>query len=208
MQITRVGHTKKGRITLYLDGRYAASLHPEAFALAGFAEGDEISPEQLSQLVQQSNSRSTRERALSLLARRDYSSARLQEKLAASGDPESARRAVGRMAELGLVDDTRYACGLAADLYHLKEMAPRRIAYELRQKGLGDEAVQAALQQFDPDENEERASRLLRRRYGAVLGQEAGRRRAFAALQRLGYSGEEARRAMALARQQLEEDGQ
>ena len=51
-----------------------------------------------------------KERALALLDRRDYSRAELLKKLLAKGEEEAeATAAVERLAELGFVDDARYA---------------------------------------------------------------------------------------------------
>ena len=49
-------------------------------------------------------------RALRLLEKRDYSEAELAAKLVEKGDdPDSARAAAARMAELGFVNDENYA---------------------------------------------------------------------------------------------------
>ena len=49
-------------------------------------------------------------RALRLLEKRDYSEAELSAKLMEKGDdPDSARAAAARMAELGFVNDENYA---------------------------------------------------------------------------------------------------
>ena len=53
---------------------------------------------------------------------------------------------------------------------------------------------------------EETLLRVLQKKYGRVLGEEAGRRRAAAAMQRLGYSYEQIRRALRRAAPEITDE--
>lgn len=88
---------------------------------------------------------SLRAAAVALLARRDYASGALCERLAAQGFEGSAAAAV--VAELqreGIVDDARYAQNYVA--FHAgRGQGPVRIAAELRRKGLAEALIEGAL---------------------------------------------------------------
>jgi regulatory protein len=83
--------------------------------------------------------------AIALLARRDFASRELSERLIKQGFEEAA--AAGVVAELlseGVLNDGRYAQNYVA--YHAgRGQGPLRIAAELRQRGLAAELIEAAL---------------------------------------------------------------
>ena len=73
----------------------------------------------------------------------------------------------------------------------------RRAAQELRRKGLDQELVQELVEKYgSPEQSEENIRRVLEKKYPGWREDEKVRRRAFAALQRLGYSYQEVREAM------------
>ena len=83
--------------------------------------------------------------AMALLARRDFASKELREKLGDKGVASTASEAV--IAELtreGLLNDERYAQNYVA--YHAgRGQGPLRIAAELRRRGLAADLIEAAL---------------------------------------------------------------
>ena len=84
-------------------------------------------------------------RALRLLEKRDYSEAELSAKLMEKGDdPDSARAAAARMAELGFVNDENYAA-MVVRHYAAKGYGRARIREELRRRKLPRELWDAAL---------------------------------------------------------------
>ncbi|MCX7556688.1 regulatory protein RecX [Xanthomonadaceae bacterium JHOS43] len=146
-----------------------------------------------------SGSRATpdpRRKALELLTRREHSRRELTRKLTDRGfDAEAASLVVQDMAERGFQDDGRFACALARSRM-LAGQGPLRIRAELRQHGIGEDGVEAALAACEVDWNEHAAD-LLRRRFGggeAPSRQETARRGAF--LQRRGFDLDAIRHAL------------
>ena len=76
---------------------------------------------------------------------------------------------------------------MAEELLQRKRFAARRAEYELLQKGIDRALAQEIVEELAP-EPEESLRFLLERKYQRSLSDEKGRRRVFAALQRLGYS--------------------
>lgn len=194
MQVTDIRLTKRGRFAVYGDGEFCCTLHPEVYARAHLQVGDTIEPADLGVLAYETEEKLVRERALSLLAAREYTEKQLYDKLIQRGaDEELAAAALLRMQELGLIDDADYACRAAADMAHLRGYAPRRIGQELRRRGIGEEEAAAALEALEEEDPQPRIAALLLSRYARLWEDEKIRRRAVAALQRLGYAYEDIR---------------
>jgi regulatory protein len=85
--------------------------------------------------------------ALGLLARREYASDEITEALLRKGyAAEISRQVVAELAGERLVDDVRYAEGLVRMLAR-RGQGPARIRQELREAGIAEEQVAAALEQ-------------------------------------------------------------
>ena len=83
--------------------------------------------------------------AIALLARRDFASRELSERLVKQGCEEAiAARVVAELLGQGVLDDARYAQNYVT--YHAgRGQGPVRIAAELRQRGIAPELIEAAL---------------------------------------------------------------
>jgi regulatory protein len=128
---------------------------------------------------------------LRLLTQRARSRAELASVLAARGVPDEAARAVlDRFTEVGLVDDAALAESLAGAQHRERGLARRAVAVKLRQRGLDDEVVGAALSGIDRDSERSRAVELVARRRRALAGlpPEVQARRLVALLARKGYN--------------------
>jgi regulatory protein len=106
------------------------------------------------------------DRAVELLARREYSAHELQSKLAARGHAASeATAAIDRLKEQHYQDDARFGASIARRRMQ-QGYGTQRIWTELRSHGLDAAAIRAVLDELDADWNE-LAREQLRRRYGA-----------------------------------------
>lgn len=106
-----------------------------------------------------------RQKGIALLARRDYGSAELRERLLAVPFALSAvETAIAALENAGFLDDGRYAEHFVA--YHSgRGQGPRRIRLEMRGKGLPEHLVTGAIDEAAPVWAE-RAQALRRRRFG------------------------------------------
>ena len=131
-----------------------------------------------------------KQKALSLLDRRDYSRAELRRKLAEKGfDDAASERAVERLAELGFVDDARYA-PIVVRHYAAKGYGAQRIRAELQRRGVSKELWDEAMEELPPQEGT--LDRLLRARLrGADPGDRAALKKATDALCRKGFGWDE-----------------
>ena len=202
MELTAAEPRRKGLVQLYLDGEEAVKLDREVFLRAGLRPGDQISDEELHQLILDSDARRAKEKALYLLEHRNHSKRELTEKIARTAPSwEAAEAAAGQMEELGLVDDQAYARDRAREMFLRKRWGPLRVKQELRRKGIDGELIEELLEEYrQRDEGglvAENVRAVLETKYSGWREDEKQRRRAFAALQRRGYSYEEIREGMA-----------
>ena len=198
MELTAAEPRRRGLVQLFLDGEAAVKLDAQVFLQSGLKPGDQVSDQELFELIQVSDARRAQEKALYLLEYRNYSKRELTEKSArTAASREAAQAAAGRMEELGLIDDRRFGEDYARELFSRKGYGARRAAQELRRKGLDQELVQELVEKYgSPEQSGENIRRVLEKKYPGWREDEKVRRRAFAALQRLGYAYQEVREAM------------
>ena len=145
-----------------------------------------------------------KERALALLDKRDYSRAELLKKLLEKGEDEAeATAAVDRLAELGFVDDARYA-PIVVRHYAAKGYGARRVRQELARRGIPRELWDEAMAQMPAQDDT--IDRLLRSRLRGVEADRAALKRASDFLLRKGYGWDEIQSALARYHANIEED--
>ena len=187
MIITEIVPKRKRLSAIYIDGEFALKLDTETIIASPYSVGSEITDEQLRELIELSNEKRAKEKALWLISYRDHSKRELVTKIRKTSDEASAEKAVERMEELGLVDDEKFARRYADELINVKHFAVRAVRYKLAEKGIDRELIEQIIDELDPDPREHIAI-LLETKYRASLSDEKGRRRTIAALQRMGYS--------------------
>ena len=99
------------------------------------------------------------------------SRAQLEQVLRRKDCPDDVAAAVlDRMEEVGLVDDTAYAGMLVRSQQAGRGLARRALAQQLRRKGVDDETAQAALDEVDPHDEEDRARALVAKKMRSISG--------------------------------------
>jgi regulatory protein len=132
-----------------------------------------------------------REICLRLLSQRGRTRAELAQALRRRGVPgEAATVVLARFTEVGLIDDEAFAQSLALAQHCERGLAARAVAVKLRQRGLPDSAIKAALGLIDPASERETAHRLVARKMPGLrtFAPEARTRRLIGVLARRGYS--------------------
>ena len=189
MKITEIRPRRKGLSAVFIDGEYALALDTQTLLEHRIDVGRELDDEELHDLIESSNERRAKEKALWLISYRSHSKKELRDKISRTCDRQSAEKAVERMEELGLVNDRDYAERCAQTLIFTKHMSKRGAAMELRRKGIESEIIDEVLDDIEVDEREQ-IQAVIERKYPKI-DDEKIRRRAVAALQRLGYGWED-----------------
>ena len=185
MLITAIEPRRKGMSALYIDGEFVMNLDTRTLIENRFDVGREIDDDDLHEIINLSNERRAKEKALWLISYRDHSKKELTDKIRRTCDEESAEKAVERMEELGLVNDRVFAERYARKLIFTKHMSKTAAAFELARKGIDRELADEILESIDVDEREQ-IREVIEKKY-RNLSDEKIKRRAFSALQRLGY---------------------
>lgn len=189
---------KKGRRMfdyIYIDGEYFTKIDREVLAISGIKEGNDISEEEISELVKRSEEKRAKDKAFNLLSYRDHSKKELEDKLKRDYSEESAKAVAEKMEDLGLVNDEAFAKRYAKELLYSKYYSARKAEYELTRKGIDRETASYIIENESPDAGEQ-IRILLDKKYKNVHSDEKVKRRAIAFLQRYGYSWDDIKRAI------------
>lgn len=185
MLITAIEPRRKAMSALYIDGEFVMNLDTRTLIENRFDVGREIDDDDLHEIINLSNERRAKEKALWLISYRDHSKKELTDKIKRTCDEESAEKAVERMEELGLVNDRVFAERYARKLLFTKHMSKTAASYELARKGIDRELADEILDSIDVDEREQ-IREVIEKKYRNISDEKI-KRRAFSALQRLGY---------------------
>ncbi len=175
------------KVHVYIDGEYTLTLYDDYWYRAGFSENQEISEDELASLKEEAGFRSAYEKGVQYLSLRAYSEKELFNKLKLKYGAESAQRAIDKLLYQGYLDDEAYAVSYARHLFEVKKYDVRRIAYELRQKGVSPEIVDNALKTLD-NEPIQRIIDIIESKYINSISDEKSRKRIVNRFVRMGYS--------------------
>ena len=104
---------------------------------------------------------------------------------------EVADEVLDRFTEVGLIDDAAFATAWVDSRHRGRGLGKRALAQELRRRGVDDELARDALDELDPDQEEETARALVRRKLRSMrsLDRQVAMRRLLGMLARKGYPG-------------------
>ncbi len=165
MIVTAVERQRRGRrVNVSIDGRFALALGAELAVQHGVRPGRELTPGELSALAEAETRRSALEAALSLLSYRPRSEKELRDRLREKRfDPDTVEKTIGRLRELGYVDDVSFARFWTETRQTLRPRSRRLLVSELRRRGVsGSTADEATVGISDEEAAYEAAGRQLR----------------------------------------------
>ena len=196
MQITAIEPRRKGLSALYIDGELAVKLDTEVLIAQRFDVGREITDEELRECLIASELKRCKDKAMWLISFRDHSRRELVDKLRRDYSEDCCEQTADRMVELGLIDDERFARRYSADLINLKHLSYRGVRQKLAEKGISRELIDEVTGEPEIDE-EQQIRTIIDKKYSRVMNDEKGRRRAYNALMRLGFSYRDIKSVMA-----------
>jgi regulatory protein len=183
------------RVSVFVDGEFRLGLAAEVALAASLRIGEVVDEARLAELEQRDRTWQAREAALRLLAVRPRSAAELARRLRMKGyGPDVAEEVIARLRELGMIDDAVFAGMLARDRVRLRPQGARKLASELRQKGVDEETARTAIREtLEGEETDERSlARRAAEKWRPRAGEEPdrARRRLHGYLARRGFDGE------------------
>ena len=86
------------------------------------------------------------------------------------GDADAAERIVAQLVAERYVDDARYAAAFAREKSSLQGWGAVKIRFQLKGKGIADEAIRAALEEIDLEKAADKLDRLIAAKYRTLQG--------------------------------------
>lgn len=177
----------KESVRLYLDNEFALVL--PLMEAARLSQGQALTESEVAALTGAGAVQRVYDQALRFLAYRPRSIAEVRRQLVRKNAPPSLVAVViERLQARGYVDDAAFAEFWIANRNRFKPLGMRALRYELRQKGLDDDIVNAALADFDESGSAYRAADARASRYTG-LSRASFRRKLGEFLRRRGFSG-------------------
>ena len=153
-----------------------AFLNSEIISKYNLRGGMEVSEDVWDEIVYSNEFRRARERAMYLLDYRDYSYSELYKKLLNNYGEQICYDVCDKLAELGFINDRRYAESLARKYMEVKKFGYFRAVQEMRLKGLSKELIDEVLSGYE-DTVHERLAELIEKKYLRKLEDEDGVKR-------------------------------
>jgi regulatory protein len=150
MRITAIEPQKHSleRVNVYVDGEFRLALAQEIVYRAGLLAGDEVDEARIAELEGEDAFWKARESALNLLSFRARTAVELGRRLRDKGFAgEVVARCVEDLVEKGLVDDSAFAETFVRDRVRLRPKGTRRLAQELRARGVDAETASEAIEE-------------------------------------------------------------
>src|SRR5829696_2391384 len=185
-EITRL-RERRGRARIWVDGEFWAEIDADVAAERGLREGVALGLEELKEVRVAGERALAMNRALHFLGYRARSRREVRERLRRYGyGEETVEGVVGRLEELGYLDDEEFARTAARE--KARRDGPRIVAADLRRSGVDAELAEDVVEEEFAERSEVEAARsAAARRYNRGRS-DAEARRVYGFLIRRGYS--------------------
>ena len=138
------------RVNIHLDGEFAFGL--ARIVAAWLRVGQELSEEKIEQLQLEDARERAFQQAILFLSYRARSESEIRQNLRKHEIPEPIiEQTLERLRQDGLANDNHFARAWVENRSTFRPRSRRMMAMELRQKGLGDEAVSSAVESVDDE---------------------------------------------------------
>ena len=174
------------RVNIYLDGEFAFGL--ARIVAAWLRVGQELSEEKIEQLQASEARERAFQQAMLFLSYRARSESEIRKNLRKHEYAEPIiEETIARLRQDGFANDDQFAKAWVENRITFRPRSRRMMAMELRQKGLDDEAVQAAIETVDDEASAYEAAQKRATRFKALEWQDF-RKKLSEFLARRGYS--------------------
>jgi regulatory protein len=163
MKLTKLDShpARPGKLRVYLDDKYAFELSRKSILSLKVNEGEDLDSARLRQL----QTMAVREAAIGLLARRERSRAELRLALKRkSFDAEIIESVLDGIENEGLQSDARFASAWVETRRRLSPRGKAALAFELKQKGIGDGQAAEALSRYKSEHEHDALHDLIQSR--------------------------------------------
>ena len=180
------------RYSIFIDGQFALGIDEEVMANLRLRPQQPITVDRLQQIVAEEQAQRAWQAAIRLLKYRPRSYRELTRRLRQKGfaSPTIAQ-VLDRLADLGLIDDERFAQQMVQSLVRRRNLGKRAILDRLRRAGISRDMAEATMEQELADYDEvSQAQQVVEKYLPRLAGLEPvkQRRRLYGYLRRRGFS--------------------
>lgn len=189
MVITDIKSQKtKDRVNIFTDGKFFCGALAETVLQFGLKVGDEISEEELDNLLISSESRYAFDKAIDYISRRLHSEKEIRSKLKLKGyRPVVINKAIEKLKEYNYISDENFASVLVQSS---KNKSKREIEYTLQQKGVSADLINKYISVISDDDELLSAETLAVKHMRGKETNEKNLNNLYAYLSRKGFSGD------------------
>lgn len=144
---------RQDRYSIFVDGEYTLSLTSAQLIELAIATGDELEARRIVELVELSGYGKMLDRAYNYLSYRPRSSKEVKDHLVKKGcDQPTISKIIAALQEQKLLDDKNFAEIWVSERRQFQLKSRRQLEYELRQKGIEKEVIDASLSEISNDD--------------------------------------------------------
>jgi len=183
--------TKAHRYHIFVDGRFAFSVHEDVMVKFRLTKGAEIDADAAAAAVAEDERLRCYHEAVRYVGRQPRAAQEVQQHLLGKGyEEEGAAEAVRRLKEQGYVDDRQFAQQWTEFRVRSQKKGKRWVQQELKEKGVDKEHIAEALAGMDEETEYAGAYELARKKWASSANAElpARKRKLAAFLLRRGYT--------------------
>lgn len=174
-KITKIEEQKKrtDRFNVFLDDQYSFAVSEGAILEFDLYKGRELTEAEIEKIKAGDSISKCLDKAYRFLSYRARSEKEMRDKLAEKFDEGTVEEAIKRLKKFNLVNDAEFARAWINS--RLLGRSKRALAFELKQKGVTKEVIEAALEDISKDDEFEAALALVKKRskYQNLTGNEA-----------------------------------
>ncbi len=152
MKISKIEVQKKNkkRSSIFINGEFKFGLTTEIIVKYGLKEGDEITDEDIKNLLLAEEKEYLKQRAYRLLRYRNRSIAEMKDRLTKLGyEPDIVEMVINELKEEGILDDQKFVKGFASEYTELKPKGNIFILRELRKKKVDQSLIEEIIKERD-----------------------------------------------------------
>ena len=200
MIITGLENLTKTRSRISIDGEFAFVLYKGELRRFHLQVGEELSERDYETITKEILPKRAKLRAMNLLLKKDYTTAKLREKLREGGySEEIVQEALDYVASYHYTDDLRFAVDFIR--CHQQDRSRLRMEQDLRAKGISEDVMEQAFYEWEQaggvQDVGEMIQKLLRKRgFDSKTATVSEQNREYAFLMRKGFSSDDIRKAI------------
>ena len=200
MIVTGLEELTKSRSRVSIDGEFAFVLYKDELRHFHLQIGEELREKDYETIMQEILPKRAKLRAMNLLLKKDYTTAKLRDKLLLGGYPEKiVEEALEYVASFHYVDDLRFALDFIR--CHQEDRTRLRMEQDLRGKGIGGDVISQAFLAWEEEGGAQDEAVMIRklfrkRGFNPETATTSEQNREYAFLMRKGFSSDSVRNAI------------